>query len=323
MFVYKDRRRYVPDAGLPESDLKKYHFVTELGSGAFATVFHVYCRERLTAYAIKSIPKRANEIGQPLVGNREAAILRVLKHSGITRLIRHSETPQSTILELELMHGGNLFTRIEMYDCLPEELCAFYFYQIAQALTYLHYNEITHRDIKPENILLKTAEDKTIVKLTDFGLAKLNTEMITRCGTLPYVAPEVLNNGRFTEKVDVWSMGVCLYSALSGTFPFGHSGDQKTEDNIRDGHFAFDSPNWQNVSTESQDLIQSMLKKDANERPSIRSLLLEHSWFQRHDAIVREADKLMKKEAIANCFDPDPVTLDYVQLSKRHRGPGH
>lgn len=323
IFKYKDCRIYTPDdiENLPDSIRGGYHFVTELGRGASATVFHVYCRSRLTAYAIKYIPKQTTEIAES--GIKEASILRELEHCGITRLIRYIDSPESTILELELLHGGNLLKRIVEHGSLPEELCAFYFFQIAKAVEYLHEKKVTHRDIKPENILLKTAEDYTIVKLTDFGLAKFNAEIRTKCGTSAYVAPEVLKDGPYTEKVDVWSMGVVLYSALSGTFPFGHSGDQNTQEKIREGRFVFDSPTWQNVSSTSQNLIRLMMKKDAHERPSARRLLQEQ-WFVRYDKEIGHAKKLMEEERRNNHIALEAVTQDYVyvQSPKRHRTPG-
>lgn len=321
IFEYRDRRRYRPDVSMPEKIRTDYHFVTELGSGSSATVFHVYRRGTLTTYAIKNIEKKRSEIEKSDFGCKEASILRELEHCGITRLIDYIESPESTVLVLELMHGGNLLKRIEKHKHLPEKLCAFYFYQIANAVEYLHAQKVTHRDIKPENILLKTANDYTVVKLTDFGLAKINAEMRTRCGTSAYVAPEVLKEGSYMEKVDVWGMGVVLYSALSGTLPFGHSDNRHTQDKIREAHFEFDSPTWQNISLTAQDFIRLMLRKDAHIRPSA-CRLIHDKWFYSYENEISHAERLMEEERSAILIARRMYNR-HEPANNRSRRPGH
>jgi len=102
----------------------------------------------------------------------------------------------------------------------------------------LHDEGITHRDLKPENILLSSDQNETLIKVTDFGLSKFfdaTTMMKTFCGTPNYLAPEVLvtkGEGKYTNKVDNWSLGVILYIILVGFPPFS---DDNLEKEIKQG----------------------------------------------------------------------------------------
>ena len=108
---------------------------------------------------------------------------------------------------------------------------------------YLHEKGISHRDLKPENILLCSRKEvETLIKITDFGLSKFvdgAALMKTFCGTPNYLAPEVLRSngdGKYTNKVDNWSLGVILYIMLSGFPPFA---DNNLDYQIRNGKRLF------------------------------------------------------------------------------------
>ena len=95
----------------------------------------------------------------------------------------------------------------------------------------MHLNNVTHRDLKLENLLLARPNDISSVVIADFGLARnaktARQVFQTQCGTPSYVAPEILLGKPYTPAVDVWSMGVILYTLLIGSFPFAHD-DQQT-----------------------------------------------------------------------------------------------
>lgn len=132
-------------------------------------------------------------------------------------------------LFLEYCTGGELFDRIEPDLGMVEKEAHRLFQQLIAAVEYLHGVGITHRDIKPENILL---DDKDNLKLTDFGLATMfrfkgRERLLSRlCGTLPYVAPELLGQTEYkAQPADIWACGIVLTAMLAGELPW----DQPTE----------------------------------------------------------------------------------------------
>lgn len=245
----------------------------------------------------------------------EAKIMRKLNHPCVVEMVDIMETPESMFLTFELMAGGDLLNRIQKNSFIPENLTKLIFYQICHAIKYLHDRKITHRDIKPDNILLATEDNETLVKVTDFGLSKLvqsNTAMRTLCGTPLYVAPEILvtnGNGVYTQKVDVWSLGVVLFTCLSGTLPFANEYGTPATVQIKNGQYRFLSPRWRNVSDEAKKLIRRILSTDVAKRPSIDELLMD-PWMAEDLDMVRKAHQLM------NIPESSP---EIQQASKRRR----
>ncbi|PIO66602.1 hypothetical protein TELCIR_11682 [Teladorsagia circumcincta] len=161
------------------------------------------------------------------------------------------ETENTAYIVMELVAGGELFDRIvdEKWNGM-----------------YLHDRGITHRDIKPENILCMTKEDYTLVKLADFGLAKGNdaSTLKTYCGTPAYMAPEMIDNDRlpYNPKVDMWSLGVVLFTGICGYPPFSDDyADMDLKSQIKTGRLVFQNQ-WKYVTLETQFVIKSMLRVD-------------------------------------------------------------
>lgn len=203
---------------------------------------------------------------------------------------------------LELMRGGDMISRISKMPQrrLSESSAKFFFIQICEALKYLHDKGITHRDIKPDNILLATEDEDTLLKVTDFGLSKFvkkNSIMKTLCGTPQYVAPEILTTrgkGSYTKKVDIWSMGCCLYACLAGCVPFtgGDNGDiQNIANDIVRGSLRFDPQRWQNVSQSAQNVVTWCLTKNPAKRPSIEDLR-DHRWLF-DESVIKRVERVM------------------------------
>lgn len=156
-------------------------------------------------------------------------------------------------------------------------------HQLMSAVKYAHNLNIVHRDIKAENILLDLMPgDRFIVKLIDWGFSCLIDPQRIRklhrsCGTLIYIAPEVLNQD-YDEKADIWSCGIVLYILLSGSPPF----EGKYKDiisGVKKGQYNFKYQVWQDISEEAKDLVRKMLSINPEKRPAAREVL-DFPWFQ-------------------------------------------
>ena len=118
---------------------------------------------------------------------------------------------------LELVGHGDLYTYLKENKMLSEEKCVHLMDQLGSAIKTLHENKYVHRDLKLENILIFDKND-LILKIVDFGFAEIINPnyLASRSGTPGYIAPEVFKNIPYTEKGDMFSLGVILYSLVSG-----------------------------------------------------------------------------------------------------------
>jgi len=115
---------------------------------------------------------------------------------------------------------------------------------LVDAIRYCHTMGVAHRDLKPENLLYQTSDAKSIIKISDFGLARVinNELMSTACGTPGYVAPEILIGKGYDMAVDYWSLGVILYILLCGFPPFYEESNELLFEMIKSAKFDFPSP---------------------------------------------------------------------------------
>ncbi|XP_071521157.1 serine/threonine-protein kinase Chk2 isoform X2 [Panulirus ornatus] len=160
----------------------------------------------------------------------------------------------------------------------------------------------------PENILLATDEEYTRIKLTDFGLSKLAadaSQMTTFCGTPTYIAPELLDFGAlsYTNKVDLWSLGVVLFVSLACYSPFSATDEATLRYQIRNAVFSFQHRLWTEISEGAKDLITKLMVSEPSQRLDIEQTL-RHPWLQ---------DEVMQKKAM------DLLKQDQFSPSKKRR----
>uniref|UniRef100_A0A8B9PJ45 Protein kinase domain-containing protein n=1 Tax=Apteryx owenii TaxID=8824 RepID=A0A8B9PJ45_APTOW len=138
-------------------------------------------------------------------------ILAEVNHPFIVKLHYAFQTEGKLYLILDFLRGGDLFTRLSKEVMFTEEDVKFYLAELALALDHLHGLGIIYRDLKPENILL---DEEGHIKITDFGLSKEAIDHDKRaysfCGTIEYMAPEVVNRRGHTQSADWWSFGVLM-----------------------------------------------------------------------------------------------------------------
>ncbi|KAJ3363702.1 Checkpoint kinase 2 [Allomyces javanicus] len=286
-----------------ESVLQGIDFHRILGSGTYATVYLAVDRHTKEKYACKALDKFKAGLrsrGSPANnGHEELAEIRILmnlKHPNIVQVHQVLRTERYIYMFLQLVEGGELFDYLSEHLSIPETECKFWMYQLFQAIQYLHAQNISHRDIKPENILLETGQAGSKLLLADFGLAKkTSSRMKTMCGTLNYVAPEILtksgsNGPGYSKAVDCWSCGVMLYFLLCGRLPFDDTDEDVLRQMIKEDELAFLEPAsnteiWEGVSDACKDLIRRLLAKDPARRLTIAQALA-HPWIASDRALL-------------------------------------
>ena len=256
-------------------------FPHELGSGAFG---HVYLIRNIITneeFALKVIEKKKliQMYGKIDIIRNEISIHSKLIHENIIRLYSVYEEDDNFNFIMEYAKHGNLYELLS----LPENQKGFdeqrafdYFIQVVNAVYYLHLNSIIHRDIKPENILIGS---KGLLKLCDFGWAKeLNLEnRSTFCGTMEYMAPEIVGCGNYDYSVDIWSLGILLYELLFGHSPFKAQSMKDVMLNIKNHDLTYDK----SISIECKDLINKLLNINPQKRLKIRDIL-QHPFVQKY-----------------------------------------
>ena len=134
---------------------------------------------------------------------------------------------------MNFVRCGDLYKHLRLKTCFKESISKFYAAQIILALGFLHDSKIIYRDLKLENVLL---ESDGYVCLADFGLSKFledtDERMQSFVGTLPYMAPEIINNEKYDRTVDWWALGIMLFEMMYGKLPFEHSNQKKLFDKI-------------------------------------------------------------------------------------------
>lgn len=308
--VYKDLfAKDNPD--FPDEINRAYYIKKSLGSGACGVVHLVYDVKTCKPYAMKHVKKnkiaecsRAKITNDPQRVMNEVNIMKGLDHPCVIKMHDIVNKPDCVFMVLEFMEGGDLLHRIIDNTNLSEQTSKLFFLQLCHAVKYLHGKDITHRDLKPDNILLLNNDEETLLKVSDFGLSKFvqkDSVLRTLCGTPLYVAPEVLltgGRGSYTRKVDIWSLGVVLYTMLSGSLPFSDEYGSPATEQIKRGRFKFGRRVWTTISSQAKKLIYDMLTVDPNSRPSIDEVL-NSSWL-RDQEVIRKAEKLMNVRLTGN-----------------------
>jgi len=192
------------------------------------------------------------------------------------------QNPEYLFIVIDYLNGGELFFHLQQEDAFSEVRAKFYAAEIVLALGYLHDNGIIYRDLKPENILL---DMEGHICLVDFGLCKtgigLTEKTSTFCGSLEYMAPELLSGQSYQNDIDWWALATMVYEMIEGIPPFWDEQPKVMLEQISacDLNAKFDDK----FSSECIGFITSILKLDANNRLG-RGLhgtedIKNHPWF--------------------------------------------
>ncbi|KAI9992402.1 hypothetical protein PInf_017804 [Phytophthora infestans] len=295
------------------SYVNSYKIMDMLGEGTFSKVY--LCQndagvEFALKIVNKSILKRKREYkrvdGKLVLSNvfqkvqKEVAIMKKLAHSNLVRLYEVIDSPadDKLFLVLELIRGGQVMhwddkksryiARNSTTGVLDKETVRECMRDVVAALVFLHRNHICHRDIKPENILL--SGDR--YKLADFGVAHMNEDELSAAakggdvaalklrsteGTYHFLAPECTTGDEYDPyQVDVWALGVTMFTLLSGTLPFGTSVASLSDVmmSIREDPLVLPP----DLDAECAQLLTQLLEKSPHKRITV-TLLKTHPWL--------------------------------------------
>mmetsp|Transcript_15625 Transcript_15625/g.17369 ORF Transcript_15625/g.17369 Transcript_15625/m.17369 type:complete len:330 (-) Transcript_15625:151-1140(-) len=255
-----------------------FQLLKVIGKGSFGKVFLVRKNDDSKIYAMKQLSKGTiisnNEVEHT---KAEKSILTRLRHPFLICLEYAFQTSDHLYFVMPYINGGELFFHLQREGKFSEDRVRFYCAQIASGIGYLHNNGVIYRDLKPENLLLTS--DGNII-LTDFGLSKegmtddIRTE--TFCGTPEYLAPEVLEGGKYGKAVDWWSFGTLMYEMLSGLPPFFDEDVQEMYIKIVGEKLSF--PDY--FSRDAKDILSKLLDRNPESRLQNYEDIQNHPFFR-------------------------------------------
>ncbi|XP_042148181.1 calcium/calmodulin-dependent protein kinase type II subunit delta isoform X5 [Ixodes scapularis] len=278
-----------------------YELKEELGKGAFSIVRRCVQKSTGLEFAAKIIntkklSSRGEQDFQKL--EREARICRKLNHPNIVRLHDSIQEEGYHYLIFDLVTGGELFEDIVAREYYSEADASHCIQQILESVNHCHMNNVVHRDLKPENLLLASKAKGAAVKLADFGLAiEVQGEQQAWygfAGTPGYLSPEVLKKDPYGKPVDIWACGVILYILLVGYPPFWDEDQHRLYMQIKAGAYDYPSPEWDTVTPEAKNLINSMLTVNPAKRITAAEAL-KHPWICQRE---RVASTLHRQETV-------------------------
>eukprot|EP00538_Stauroneis_constricta_P000566 CAMPEP_0119548378 /NCGR_PEP_ID=MMETSP1352-20130426/2314_1 /TAXON_ID=265584 /ORGANISM="Stauroneis constricta, Strain CCMP1120" /LENGTH=556 /DNA_ID=CAMNT_0007593633 /DNA_START=280 /DNA_END=1950 /DNA_ORIENTATION=+ len=223
----------------------------------------------------------------PLDLKEEANILSQCDHPNIIRLYEVTKTNQKTSLVLELCMGGTLQDFVEKQTApIKEKRIISIMRQIVSAVAYLHHNNIVHRDVELANIMFADDSPESAVKLIDFGCA---TKLVTpkpgvfkflteKTGSIHIMAPEIITQGRYGPKCDVWSIGVCAYMlCMQGKQPFKGTTVKEYENMITKSRMTFGT-DWKYSNDAKKFILECTSTSPASRLSAAQAL--HHVWLE-------------------------------------------
>ncbi|XP_061087634.1 MAP/microtubule affinity-regulating kinase 3a isoform X10 [Conger conger] len=247
-----------------------YRLLRTIGKGNFAKV--KLARHILTGreVAIKIIDKTQLNPTSLQKLFREVRIMKILNHPNIVKLFEVIETEKTLYLIMEYASGGEVFDYLVAHGRMKEKEARAKFRQIVSAVQYCHQKHIVHRDLKAENLLLDADMN---IKIADFGFSNeftLGNKLDTFCGSPPYAAPELFQGKKYDgPEVDVWSLGVILYTLVSGSLPFDGQNLKELRERVLRGKYRI--PFY--MSTDCENLLKRFLVLNPAKRGTLEQIM--------------------------------------------------
>ena len=263
-----------------------YLLVSKLGEGQFGIVYKATQQQTNEVYAVKTIAKSKINSNPKLrrLFDTEMAVMSKIKHPNILHLYEYLETNNNYYLVIDYCNNGDLENHVKKNQCLGEQESVYFLMQIMNGFKELHKHKIMHRDFKLANIFLN--DDKVIIG--DFGFAKSGSEMATtKLGSPITMAPELLNGGhnvRYTNKADLWSVGVCFYQMIFGKPPWNAMNIADLQNKVKTRSGAnLNIPSHPPTSPECKELLKMLLEPNSQRRIEWYQFF-NHRLFEKHNS---------------------------------------
>ncbi|GIX86962.1 hypothetical protein CDAR_537076 [Caerostris darwini] len=255
---------------LDEPHIGRYRLLKTIGKGNFAKVKLAKHLPTGKEVAIKIIDKTQLNPSSLQKLFREVRIMKILDHPNIVKLFQVIETEKTLYLVMEYASGGEVFDYLVAHGRMKEKEARAKFRQIVSAVQYCHQKRIIHRDLKAENLLL---DGEMNIKIADFGFSNEfvpGQKLDTFCGSPPYAAPELFQGKKYDgPEVDVWSLGVILYTLVSGSLPFDGANLKELRERVLRGKYRI--PFY--MSTDCENLLKKFLVLNPGKRASLEAIM--------------------------------------------------
>ncbi|XP_052057798.1 MAP/microtubule affinity-regulating kinase 3-like isoform X5 [Mytilus californianus] len=253
-----------------EPHIGKYRLIKTIGKGNFAKVKLAKHVPTGREVAIKIIDKTQLNPSSLQKLFREVRIMKMLDHPNIVKLFEVIQTEKTLYLVMEYASGGEVFDYLVAHGRMKEKEARSKFRQIVSAVQYCHQKHIVHRDLKAENLLL---DGDMNIKIADFGFSNEfvpGNKLDTFCGSPPYAAPELFQGKKYDgPEVDVWSLGVILYTLVSGSLPFDGQNLKELRERVLRGKYRI--PFY--MSTDCENLLKKFLVLNPTKRASLENIM--------------------------------------------------
>ncbi|XP_018420864.1 PREDICTED: serine/threonine-protein kinase MARK2 isoform X4 [Nanorana parkeri] len=295
-------RPSIPTSTDEQPHIGNYRLLKTIGKGNFAKV--KLARHVLTGkeVAVKIIDKTQLNSSSLQKLFREVRIMKVLNHPNIVKLFEVIETEKTLYLIMEYASGGEVFDYLVAHGRMKEKEARAKFRQIVSAVQYCHQKFIVHRDLKAENLLLDSDMN---IKIADFGFSNeftFGNKLDTFCGSPPYAAPELFQGKKYDgPEVDVWSLGVILYTLVSGSLPFDGQNLKELRERVLRGKYRI--PFY--MSTDCENLLKKFLILNPSKRGTLEQIMRDR-WMN----VGHEDDELKPYvEPVPDYKDPKRTDL--------------
>ena len=267
---------------------ENYEIIKKIGAGSLGVVYkakNIYLKNIVAIKMIKKVKENDEEDSNII---NQINILKKLSHPNIVKIHEFYSNKKYYQIITEYCKKGELFKYIKR--SFTEKQLAVIFYQILSGLNYLHEKNVIHKNIKLKNIMvlqkeedINSKEEYLWIKIIDFHTAEIfqkNRKDYSHIHNSYYTSPEAIKN-IYTEKSDIWSVGIILHLALTGKVPFDGKTDDEINYKIENISYNELDPRLLAHSSESKDLLDKLLQKDQKNRPSAKEAL-NHEWFKKY-----------------------------------------